>query len=64
MMNGTKTLECSKTLNCTLGGEFKFYIILDQSANINVIEHQKLSNFYIGGFSCSVDKFGLNCKKS
>jgi hypothetical protein len=29
-----------------------------------VIEHQKLSNFYIGGFSCSMEKMGLICKRS
>jgi hypothetical protein len=45
-------------------GEFKVYTLLDQTSNIKVIEHQKLSNFYIGGFSCSVEKFGLNCKKN
>jgi hypothetical protein len=37
---------------------------LDQNVNIKVVEHQKLSNFYIGGFSCSVDKFGLFAKSS
>jgi hypothetical protein len=29
---------------------------------MKVIEHQKLSNFYIGGFSRCVEKFGLICK--
>jgi hypothetical protein len=45
------------------GGKFKFYILLDQSANIKVIEHQKPSNFHIEGFPCSMDKFGLICKR-
>jgi hypothetical protein len=31
---------------------------------MKVIEHQKLSNFFIGGFSSSLEKFGLICKKS
>jgi pantothenate kinase len=45
------------------GGKCKFYALLDQSANIKVIEHKKLSNFYIGGFSSYVEQIGLNCKK-
>jgi hypothetical protein len=60
-----KTLEETlKTLICTLVGKFKFYTLLDQSANIKVIEYQKLSNFYIGGLSSNMEKFGLNCKKT
>jgi pantothenate kinase len=41
----------TKTLIGTLGGKCKFYALLDQSANIKVIEHHKPSNFHIGEFS-------------
>jgi hypothetical protein len=37
---------------------------LDQNVYIKVVEHQKPNNVYIGGFSSSVEQFGLNCKKS
>jgi pantothenate kinase len=58
-----KTLKGTlKTLICTLGGNFKFYTLLDQSVYIKVVEHKKPSNFYIGEFSSSVEQFGLNCK--
>jgi pantothenate kinase len=57
-----KTLK--ETLIGTLGGKFKFYILLDQSANIKVIEHQKPSSFHIEGFPCSMEKFGLICKRT
>ena len=67
---GTKTLVCPnpkdkpwKTQIGTLGGKCKFYALLDQSANIKVIEHQKPSNFHIGEFSSGVMKFGLICKR-
>jgi hypothetical protein len=43
-------------------GDFTFYTLLDQSIYIEVVEHQKPSNFYIGEFSSSVEQFGLNCK--
>jgi hypothetical protein len=36
-------------------GEFKFYTRLDQNVNIKVVEHQKPSNFYIGGFLSIVE---------
>jgi hypothetical protein len=29
-----------------------------------VVEHKKLSNFYIGGILSIVEKFGPNCKKT
>jgi hypothetical protein len=29
-----------------------------------VIKHHKPSNFYIGGFSSSVEEFGLICKST
>ena len=55
-----RTIE---TLICALYGDFNFYTLLDQSVYIKVVENQKANNFYIGGFSCSVEQFGLNCKK-
>jgi hypothetical protein len=66
MMNlkGPRVPKTLENPNFILGGKFKFYTLLDQSSNIKVIEHKKLSNFYIGGFSSSVEKFGLICKKS
>jgi hypothetical protein len=42
----------------------QIFCTLDQSANIKVIEHHKLSNFHIEGFSCNVEGFGIICKKS
>jgi hypothetical protein len=54
-----KTLE---NPNLYPRGDFKFYALLDQNVNIKVVEHQKPSNFYIGGFSSSMEQFGLNCK--
>jgi hypothetical protein len=53
-LSGTKNPNVLKTLketlenpNWNLRGEFKFYSLLDQSANIKVIEHHKPSNFHI-----------------
>jgi hypothetical protein len=70
-LSGTKTLNCSipkkkpyKTLNGTLGGKCKIYVLLDQSANSQVIEHYKLSNFHIEGFLSSVEGFELICKST
>jgi hypothetical protein len=45
-------------------GGFKFFALLEQNVNIKVVEHQKPSNFYIGGFSSYVEQIGLKCKKS
>jgi pantothenate kinase len=66
-----KTLVCPnpkrnprKTLIGTLGGEFKFYTLWDQSANIKMIGHHKPSNFHIEGFSSSVEEIGLICKRT
>jgi hypothetical protein len=55
-----RTLE---TLIYALYGNFNFYTTLDQSVYSQVVEYQKLSNFYIGRFSSNVEQFGLNCKK-
>jgi hypothetical protein len=54
-----KTLE---NPNLYPRGYFKFDALLDQNVNIKVVEHQKPRKFYIGGFSSSMEQFGLNCK--
>ena len=47
----TKTLkETLENPNWNSRGQFKFYLLLDQSANIKVIKHHKPSNFHIGEF--------------
>jgi hypothetical protein len=62
-LNGTKTLkETQENPKLYHRGKFKFDTLLDKRANIKVIEHQKPSNFHIGGFSISMEKFGLHCK--
>jgi hypothetical protein len=46
-----KTLkETLENPNLYPRGDFKFYALLDQNVNIKVVEHQKPSNVYIGGF--------------
>jgi hypothetical protein len=70
-LRGTKTLKYPKTLNgtletliCALYDDFNFYTLLDQSVYKKVVEYKKLNNFYIGGFSSSVEQIGLNCEKA
>jgi hypothetical protein len=45
-------------------GDFNLYTLLDQSVYIKVVEYKKQNNFYIEGFSCNVEQFGLNCKNA
>jgi hypothetical protein len=52
-----------ETLISVLQGDFNFYALLDQGAYVKVVEHKKLSNFYIGIFSSVVEQIGVICKK-